>query len=273
MRLFRECLEGAAFAIHLAEAKTKERDFDAKNIKSFGLLLEAAAEAQSLQRFVFVSAFMAGGLPQPLPRVLTEEMTGSQFPDPYYSWKRMAERLLIKASMKSHFSYSIVRPALVYGPNAEWLVPMLRTIRRFGKYYLPLPNGGTALLGTVHVLDAANTIASAAWSRFAKNQIVHAVDNGGTTYRDWIRDIAEAGGWKVRICSIPVPLVYAAARGADFATSVFGLHYGATLWAQVLTEGCGYSNEKMKQIVGKLKNPAIHDGIPGMMDWFKKTHA
>ena len=273
MKLFRDCLSGSHLVIHLAEAKSKIKEFDAKNIKTFGLLLEAAAESRNLQRFVFVSAFMAGGLPQPLPPILTEEMTGVQFPDPYYSWKRSAERLLMKASKESHFSYSIIRPALVYGPKADWLVPMLTAIRRFGRYYLPLPNGGNALLGTVHVEDVANTIASAGANRYAENQIIHAVDNGGTTYKDWMNTIAAAAGWKVRIGSIPSSLTKAAAKEVDAASSIFGLHYGASLWAQVLSEGCGYSNEKMKRIIGNLKYPTIREGIPGMMDWFKTLHS
>ena len=272
MKLFRDCISGTSVVFHLAEAKSKVKNFDAKNIKTFGLLLEAAAESQTLQRFVFVSAFMAGGLPQPLPNCLTEEMTGDQFPDPYYSWKRSAERLLIKASNNSQFTYSIIRPALVYGPRGEWLVPMLASIRRLGRYYLPLPNGGGAPLGTVNVEDVARTIAMAGWSKGAENQIVHAVDDGGTTYRDWMSTIASSAGWKVRIGNVPASVVKGLASGADAVLSLFGLQYGAYLWAQVLSRGCGYSNEKMKQIIGKLEYPTIREGIPVMMDWFKEHH-
>jgi len=272
-KLFSECLNGANAAIHIAEAKTKEKDFDAKNIKTFALLLEAAARASNLERFVFVSAFMAGGLPQPLPKILTEEMTGVEFPDPYFQWKRMAERLLIKSSAKSRFTYSIIRPALVYGPNAEWLVPMLSVIKNIGPYFIPLPNGGTAPLGTVHVDDAASTIAMAASSKYAENQIIHAVDNGGTTYADWFETICKAGGRKAKIGRIPKSIVYAAARATDTLTSLVNFHFGAYFWAQVLSEGCGYSNEKMKRIIGSLKNPTIREGVPGMMEWFSRTHA
>jgi nucleoside-diphosphate-sugar epimerase len=272
-KLFRDCMAGAKAAIHLAEAKTREKDFDAKNIKTFGLLLEAAGGAQDLERFVFVSAFMAGGLPQPLPKVLTEEMTGAEFPDPYYQWKRTAERLLIKSSARSRFTYSIIRPALVYGPNAEWLVPMLSVIKKIGPYLVPLPNGGKALLGTVHVDDVASTIALSISSKAAENQIIHAVDNGGTTYADWIETICRASKRTVRIGKIPGSIVYALAKSADALTSLINLHFGAALWAQVLSDGCGYSNEKMKQIVGSLKNPTIREGIPGMMEWFSRTHA
>ncbi|HTR81980.1 MAG TPA: NAD(P)-dependent oxidoreductase [Bacteroidota bacterium] len=272
MKLFSTCLDGAEFAIHLAEAKTQEKDFDVKNIKAVGLLLEAAAANESLQRFVLVSAFMAGGLPQPLPKILTEEMTGVEFPDRYYRWKRMAERLVMKTASHSRFSFSIVRPALVYGPNAQWLVPMLKIIKRMGKYYLPLSNGGTALLGTVHVEDVANTIASSGWSDHARNQIIHAADNGGTTYRDWIQTIATTAGWKVHIGRIPPGFVYGTAKAADTVTALLNLHYGANLWAQVLTVGCAYSNEKMVRIVGRLKNPTIYQGVPQMMEWFARTH-
>lgn len=271
MRLFGECLRGADVVLHAAEAKKKERDFDAKNIKTFGLLLEAAGKSESVKRIVFVSAFMAGGIPQPLPNVLSEEMTGDEFPDPYYQWKRMAERLLIRSSSHSHFSYSIIRPALVYGAHAEWLVPMLRIIHALGKYYIPLPEGGRALLGTVHREDVANTIASSCSSKHAENQIIHAVDNGGTTYIDWFETIARAAGWKVRLGTIPKSFIYGAARATDAATSLVGLHYGAYLWGQVLAEGCGYSNERMRQIIGNLKNPTIRQGVPEMMEWFQRT--
>ena len=272
-KLFVECLAGANAAIHIAEAKTKEKDFDAKNIRTFGLLLEAAAGIASLERFVFVSAFMAGGLPQPLPKILTEEMTGVEFPDPYYQWKRIAERLLIKSSGKSHFTYSIIRPALVYGPHAEWLVPMLSIIKNMGPYFVPLPNGGTAPLGTVHVDDVASTIAMSASSTYAENQIIHAIDNGGTMYVDWLETICKASSRKVKIRRIPESIVFALANATDTLTSLVNLHFGAHLWAQVLSEGCGYSNEKMKGIIGNLRHPTIREGIPGMMEWFARTHA
>lgn len=272
-RLFTECLKGANALIHIGEAKTKEKDFDAKNIKTFGLLLEAANAMSSLDRFIFVSAFMAGGLPHPMPKILTEEMTGTEFPDPYFQWKRIAERLLIKSSGNSRFSYSIIRPALVYGPNAKWLVPMLSAIKKMGPYFVPLPNGGMAPLGTVHVEDVAATIALSASSRHAENQIIHAVDNGGTTYADWFETICKAVGRKANIGRIPTSLVDTAAKGVDALTSLFNLHFGAYLWAQILNEGCGYSNDKMKQIIGTLKYPTIRDGVPGMMEWFAQTHA
>ena len=243
-KLFVKCLAGANAAIHIAEAKTKEKDFDAKNIRTFGLLLEAAAGTARLERFVFVSAFMAGGLPQPLPKILTEEMTGVEFPDPYYQWKRIAERLLIKSSAKSRFTYSIIRPALVYGPHAEWLVPMLSIIKNMGPYFVPLPNGGTAPLGTVHVDDVASTIALSASSSYAENQIIHAVDNGGTTYIDWFETICKASSRKVKIRRIPESIVYAVANAADILTSLVNLHFGTYLWAQVLAKAADTQTKK-----------------------------
>lgn len=272
MRLFTRCMKDSSAVIHLAEAKIKAKNSDAKNIKSLGLLLEAARGTPSLQRFVFVSAFMAGGLPMPLPNILTEDMTGVEFPDPYYRWKRMAERLVVKAAIGSHFSYSIVRPALVYGPNAEWLTGMLKLIKGAGRYLVPLPEAGKVLLGTVHVEDAANTIAMSGWSDQAHNQVIHAVDSGRTTYADWIYEIAKNTGWRVNVRRIPKGIFLSLARTADALTSVAGVHYGAYLWALVLSEGCAYSNDRMKKIIGPLSYPTIREGIPGMMKWFDAVH-
>lgn len=273
MKLFGECLAGASVLIHIGEAKTREKNFDAKNIRTFGLLLEAAHAEPALRRFVFISAFMAGGLPLPLPSILTEEMTGLEFPDPYYQWKRMAERLLMKASAKSHYGYTIVRPALAYGPGAEWLVPMLKMIKLAGRIIIPFPGKGSARLGTVHVEDVASTIALCGSTKEGENQIVHAVDEGGTTYRDWFENISRSAGWKVSIGSVPTGVVFVLAHLSDAITSLVGLRYGAHLWARILAEGCGYSNEKMKKIIGSLKYPTIREGIPGMMAWFAKRSA
>ena len=55
-KLFAKCLAGTNAAIHITEAKTKEKDYDAKNIKTFGLLLEPAAGTSSVKRFVFIGS-------------------------------------------------------------------------------------------------------------------------------------------------------------------------------------------------------------------------
>lgn len=272
MKLFMTCMQDASAVIHLAEAKARESEFAVKNIKTLGLLLEAARNTPTIERFVFVSAFMAGGLPQPLPDILTEDVTGVEFPDPYYHWKRMGERLVIRTANGSHFTYSIVRPALVYGPNAEWITGMLKLIRAAGKFIIPLPGGGRALLGTVHVEDAAATIAISADSNVARNQIIHAVDSGRTTYSDWFAEIAKNSGWKTNVVSIPKEIVSILGKTADALMSVAGIHYGAFLWAQVLSEGCGYSNERMKSICGPLRYPTIQEGTPSMMTWFLEKY-
>lgn len=272
MRLFIRCMQDANAVIHLAESKAREIEFAAKNIRTLGLLLEAARSTPTIDRFVFVSAFMAGGLPQPLPDILTEEATGVEFPDPYYQWKRMGERLVIRGAKGSRIAYSIVRPALVYGPNAERLTEMLKVIRAAGKYLIPLPENGNALLGTVHVEDAAATIALSVESNEARNQIIHAVDSGRTTYSDWFVEIAKNSGWETNVVSIPKGIVSILGKTADALTSVAGIHYGAYLWAQVLSQGCGYSNERMKSICGSLRYPTIREGIPSMMKWFLENH-
>jgi hypothetical protein len=110
-------------------------------------------------------------------------------------------------------------------------------------------------------------------STYAENQIIHAVDNGGTMYVDWLETICKASSRKVKIRRIPESIVFALANATDTLTSLVNLHFGAHLWAQVLSEGCGYSNEKMKGIIGNLRHPTIREGIPGMMEWFARTHA
>jgi len=52
---------------------------------------------------------------------------------------------------------------------------------------------------------------------------------------------------------------------------VVGLHYGASLWAEVLSTGCGYSNERMRKVTGELLYPTIREGVPGMIRWFNNS--
>ena len=43
--------------------------------------------------------------------------------------------------------------------------------------------------------------------------------------------------------------------------------------AKTKEEAAGYSNEKIKGIIGNLKYPTIREVIPGMTEWFARTHA
>ena len=148
---------------------------------------------------------------------------------------------------------------------------MLTAIRRFGRIWLPLPKRGSALLGTVHVEDAAALIAKAGWAPSSKNRVLHAIDNGGTSYADWMSTICSAAGWKLRIGSLPDGLTRTVARGADAVGGLIGLEYGASLWAEVLSTGCGYTNNRMKEVLGELRYPTVREGVPGMMKWFVES--
>ena len=79
-------------------------------------LAEFAAKA-NVKKFIFVSSVNAGG--STVPGVCSSENDQSEPESIYGKMKREAELKLLEMGQVSDMHVSIVRPSLVYGPNAK----------------------------------------------------------------------------------------------------------------------------------------------------------
>ncbi len=147
-------------------------------VRNSRILLEAAVEA-GVERVVHVS--------------ITNPSPDSPFP--YFRGKAEVEQ----AVRQSGLSYSILRPALLFGGadilvnNIAW---MLRTFPVFGVF-----GSGRYRVEPIHVRDFASLAVDEGKRR--EDRTVDAIGPDTFTYRDMVRTIGEAIGAERPIVSIP----------------------------------------------------------------------
>ena len=172
-----EALSGVDTVFHLAgiahdfrEAAKMRNIYYAINVDSTIQLAELAIQ-NKVKRFIFVSSVKAGGS-SITGHCMTEEEQGE--PEGIYGkTKREAELKLLKVA-GNHMHVSIVRPSLVYGPNAKGnLRSMLSGIRK--GWFPPLPEIGNRR-SMIHVDDLVRALLFVADESRANGEIYNATD-------------------------------------------------------------------------------------------------
>lgn len=153
-------VDGAESVVHLA-AKVSlagaPADFRAVNVDGTRSLLDAAERA-GVARFVQVSSPSVAYAGSALAGVGAEPADPRRARGDYARTKAEAE-LLALGRNRASFAVVAVRPHLVWGPGDTQLVARIVERARSGR--LPLLNGGTALIDTTYIDNAATGIAAA----------------------------------------------------------------------------------------------------------------
>jgi 2-alkyl-3-oxoalkanoate reductase len=160
----RNTVEGAVAGVdavvHLA-AKVSfagdPADFHRVNVGGTANLLEAA-RAAGVQRFVHISSPSVAHAGRSLVGVEAEPADPEHARGPYARTKAEAE-LIALAANDDRLSVTAIRPHIVWGPGDTQLVERVLGRARAGR--LPLLAGGTALVDTTYVDNAASAIAAA----------------------------------------------------------------------------------------------------------------
>lgn len=151
---------GMDAVIHLA-AKVSvtgdAHDFHRVNVVGTANLLEAAREA-GVRRFVHVSSPSVAHAGRSLVGAAAEPADPDHARGAYARTKAEAEILALSAD-DERMSVTVIRPHIVWGPGDTQLVERVLNRARAGR--LPLLAGGTALVDTTYVDNAASAIAAA----------------------------------------------------------------------------------------------------------------
>lgn len=203
-------VDGASAVIHLAAkvSFTGEWDeFAATNIEGTRNLL-AAAQSACVEDFVFVSSPSVAHLGSSI----VGEGAGAAEPDAargYYARSKASAELLALDANSPAFRVTAVRPHVVWGPGDTQLVERVIDRARSGR--LPLLDGGTALIDTTYVDNAASGIVQGLERIDAARGRSLVVTNGEPRpVGELIAGICAAGGVPAPKFSVPGSL----ARGA-----------------------------------------------------------
>lgn len=121
---------------------------------------------------------------------------------PYSASKVAAEVALQKISGQSEFSFTIIRPPLVYGPKVKAnFLAMIKWVQSG----MPLPLGSAQnLRSLVGVRNLVDLIENCATNPAAKNQIFNASDDQDVSTTDLLKLIARSMNKKARLVKIPL---------------------------------------------------------------------
>jgi len=161
----------AGFAHDLRDA-SKISDLYYKVNVGVTLQLAELAVKSGVKRFVFVSSVKAGG--NSTPSICANESDQNEPEGVYGKSKREAELKLLKIGNESGMHVSIIRPSLVYGPNAKGnLQLMLAGIKK--GWFPPLPETSNQR-SMIHVDDLVRVILLVADDDRANGEIFIATD-------------------------------------------------------------------------------------------------
>jgi UDP-glucose 4-epimerase len=191
----------AGFAHDVQDPNKVKNLYHTVNVEATVELARLAVES-GVKRFVFVSSIKAGGLP--LSEHCASESDQNDPEGIYGDTKREAELKLLKIGKESGMHVSIIRPSLVYGPNAKGnLQLMLSGIAR--GWFPPLPETGNKR-SMIHVDDLVRAILLVADDDRANGEIFIATGGIPHSSRDIYNAMRSALGKSISKWSVPKSL-------------------------------------------------------------------
>ena len=188
----------AGFAHDMRDA-SKIADLYYKVNVSATVQLANLAVKSGVKRFVFVSSVKAGGNP-PLGTCANEK-DQKNTEDVYGKTKREAELKLLEIGQVSGMHVSIIRPSLVYGPDAKGNLQLMLSGIKAG-WFPPLPETGNRR-SMIHVDDLVQAILLVSEDKRANGEIFIATDGTPYSSRDIYNSMCGVTGKLIPKWSVP----------------------------------------------------------------------
>ena len=188
----------AGFAHDMQDPSKVKNLYRTVNVEATVELAKLAAES-GVKRFVFVSSVKAGGLP--LSEHCASEGDQNDPEGVYGKTKREAELKLLKIGKESDMHVSIIRPSLVYGPNAKGNLQLMLSGVKKG-WFPPLPETGNKR-SMIHVDDLVLAILLVANDDRANGEIFIATDGVPYSSREIYNAMCSALDKSIPKWSIP----------------------------------------------------------------------
>jgi nucleoside-diphosphate-sugar epimerase len=196
-------IEGVDVVIHTAALLDGLPDaYYHVNVTGTRTVAEAAAKA-GVDRLVHISSNAIYGFP-------ASDVTEDMGPDPtrqaYSRSKAMGEAIVEEVSAASGTPYSIVRPAAIFGPGAEYFTGSY--MRRAMKRPIVFVGSGRGELSVIFVDDVADLAAVAAAHPAAVGEAFNCAIDPPPTHREYLHAYGRLIG-NTSYLGIPMPLAWA----------------------------------------------------------------
>jgi nucleoside-diphosphate-sugar epimerase len=177
------------------------------NVRGTQWLLEGA-QAAGVKRFVHLSSIAAFGTPA--PEYFDDHSPYGNSRDGYSRTKAEGETLAFRFHQKTGLPVTVIRPAVVYGPDGTWLEEPLKMIERNKMFLL---GGGVGTCHPCYIENLLDAMLLVAVDPRAVNQGYIVGDGESVSFKEYFNAVASIAGRDPIKKSIPLPI----ARGMAMA--------------------------------------------------------
>ena len=265
-RSLTNALSGCDLVFHVAAATNGSLAHQRHaNIEGTRCVVTAAA-AQGIHRFVHVSTIAVYGYSQ--QGIITEADPMTPGDEPYSTTKAEAERVVQQIADANRMPYSVIRPAMIYGPRSGmWTEKVFRlaTLR-------PTPwigdGGGSAY--PIYVDDVIDLMLVLARHPAAVGETFNCAPDPSPTWQDFLGGYARLKGYRAWL-GIPFGVVYPVTRLISaLAPSQTELKEAAHV-INMLQQSKTYSMAKARDRLGWSPQVALDDGIARSAAWLREV--
>jgi nucleoside-diphosphate-sugar epimerase len=179
--------------------------------------------------FVYLSSICAAGAGG-----RKDHLSGHKEDDPEYRTgksyycdaKYDAERLVCDYHARGIISATIIRPANVIGPRSVWVADFADVMMK--KIVFPMVDNGEHHAALVYVENLVDGIMLTLEKDIARGRTYQFRDDYDIIWRQYISDLADIIGRKIKISSVPFGLAWAVATVSDLLIKPFGIKVDIT---------------------------------------------
>ena len=236
----------AGFAHDLRDAGEVQHLYRTVNVDATVRLAELAV-ASGVKRFVFVSSVKAGG--KLFTNKCANEMDQGMADNIYGQTKKEAEIKLLNIGRNSNMHVSIIRPSLVYGPNAKGnLRLMLSNINK--GLFPPIPDTQNRK-SMIHVNDLVRAIMLVAKDERANGEIFIVTDGKPYSSRDIYKAMCVIVGKPVPKWNVPKFIIDIAAKINPKIKYKLDKLFGDECYSSAKIEALGFRAKKTLKDMNK----------------------
>ncbi len=223
------------------------------------------AVTNNVKRLVHVSSIAYYGFP--VPELITEEQAINPTNSPYNITKASAEAILRTIAQSKGLSYSILRPAMIYGARSNaWTKTMFRLAR-----FRPTPfiGDGSGHAHPIHVDDVVDMIITLATHPNAESEAFNCAPDPAPTWREFLSAysaLVDHESW----LSLPKTLFKTIAPLAELIATVTGEPKAIPQMIDFMTSPSTYSMQKAKEQLDWQPSTSLHDGIQSCIPYLRE---
>lgn len=265
--LINKAIQGVNYIFHMVtpfrDPKLKDIGYFNVHVLSTQLLAKAALKEPNFKRFVHVSTIGVHGHIENPPADETYRMKPG---DIYQETKVEAELWIRDFAPKEGLSFTVVRPAGIYGPGDKRLLKIFQMVN---KKWVPVIGDGSNLYHFIHVDDLTNFMICAATHPKAEGEVFICGSPEAMTFEKMISIIGEVYGVKAQFLRLPAAPLFALGYVFEILCKPLGIQppiYRRRV--AFYTKDRSFNTSKMRNILGFNTAHSDIEGIKETAKWY-----